>query len=255
MPQRPKPISDLFAFLRRHHNINAEVQRGFITESLSPPRVEERALLLMHKALQSQSQPNLDLICKFFTDVTDAGAHSSFGAFSSFVTDHGRYELVDGLRRKDGWGPKTAALFARNLAYIELNPPLKKKFWRDTSVLEGDNLRLPVDRVITTVFKALTRRLPEPPAATFAGINNYLHDQLDYRDHDLLVWDDLWFWGFITQRSTMGRPREHGWNEAKYWALPHAPKDPVARRRIEVTSDRFLDLICGQYQPLPYAAS
>ncbi|MBB4513664.1 hypothetical protein [Paraburkholderia fungorum] len=245
MPQRPKPISDLFAFLRRHHTINLDVQHGFITESLSPSRVEERALLLMHKVLQTQSQPKLDPICKFFMEITSVGAHSSFTAFHSFVTKNGKFELVDGLRRQDGWGPKTAALFVKNLGYIELEPTLRKRFWKDTSVVAGDNLRLPVDKVIAAVFKALARRIPEAPAATIAGINGYLHDQLGYRDHDLLVWDDLWLWGFITQKNVKGGPREHRWNEAKYWAVPHAPKDALTIGRIKATSDQFLNLVCG----------
>ncbi|OAJ58382.1 hypothetical protein A6V36_05515 [Paraburkholderia ginsengiterrae] len=243
MLQRPKPISDLFAFLSQHHNINIEVQHGFITESLSPSRLEDRAILLMQKVLQTQSQPKLDPICNFLKEVTAAGAHRSFKAFRDFATESGKYELIDGLRRQDGWGPKTAALFVRNLGYIELEPTLKNKFWPDTSVLAGDNLRLPVDRVITAVFEALAPRLPEGPSATIAGINEYLHDRLCYRDQELLIWDDLWFWGFITQKNAKGGPREHGWNEAKYWAVPHAPKDALSIGRIKATSDKFLELV------------
>jgi hypothetical protein len=245
MPQRPKPISNLFAFLRRHHKINVDVQHGFLTESLSPPRVEDRAILLMHKVLQTQSQPKLDPICKFLRKITTAGAHRNFTAFRSFVTENGKFELVDGLCRQDGWGPKTAALFVKNLGYIELEPALKKRFWRDTNVLAGNNLRLPVDAVITAVFEALSHRLPKPPVATIAGINDYLHDQLGYRDHDLMVWDDLWLWGFITQKNVKSGPREHGWNEAKYWAVPHAPRDALSIRKIKAKSDQFLDLVCG----------
>lgn len=245
MPQRPKTISDLFTFLRRHHKVNVDVQLGFIAESLSPSRVEERAILLMHRVLQTQSQPKLDPICKFFKEMTAAHAHRSFTEFRSFVTENGKFELVDGLRRQHGWGPKTAALFVKNLAYIELDPDLKTKFWRDTSVVTGDNLRLPVDKVITEVFKALAQRLPDVPAATIAGINDYLRDKLDYRDHDLLIWDDLWLWGFITQKNVKGGAREHGWNEAKYWAVPHAPKDALSISRIKTMSDRFLGLVCG----------
>ncbi len=114
--------------------------------------------------------------------------------------------------------------------YIEMEPNLKKRFWKDVDVLEGDQMRLPVDSVITTVFESITQsgRLQDAPSVTFAGINRYLRDHLGYRDRDLLVWDDLWFWGFITQRTADGR-RTHEWNEAKYWAVPHALKDGVSR--------------------------
>lgn len=223
--------------------MNVDVQRGFIEEALSPSNVGDRALLLMHRVLQTQSQPKLDHICKFFKNLMMASGHLSFNAFCNYVTNSGSFELVDGLRQQPGWGWKTASLFVRNLGHIERTLALREKFWYDTSVLSDDSIRLPVDKVIISVFSTLPCDIPKKPANHFLRINRYLHDALGYRDEDLLIWDDLWFWGFITQKNSKNGPRRHGWNEAKYWALPHTPKDVVAINQIKQMCDRFLELI------------
>ncbi|MNQ59146.1 hypothetical protein D3C85_733740 [compost metagenome] len=248
MSHRPQQIADLFAFLQKNHETNIHVQHGFITEALSPSSVGERALLLMQRVLQTQSQPKLDPICRFLKDLTRANGHLSFEAFRDYVTEHGTFDLVDGLSRQPGWGPKTAALFVRNLGYIERAPAFKDRFWRDTSVLSGDNIRLPVDKVIIAIFAELSSNIPKCAADDFASINRYLHDTLGYRDENLLIWDDLWFWGFITQKNAKDGPREHGWNEAKYWVVPHTPKDAYSIDRIKHLCDQFLVLIRGREQ-------
>ncbi|WP_257146516.1 hypothetical protein [Burkholderia sp. JKS000303] len=128
MTARPKPIRELYAFLVEHHHVNAAIQQGFLGESLSPATVADRALLLMHRALQTQSKPKLDPICEFFQGIRDQRAYESFAAFHHLITAGGKLGLVDGLALQPGWGPKTAALFVRNLAYIESTPKLSAKF-------------------------------------------------------------------------------------------------------------------------------
>ncbi|TWC59554.1 MULTISPECIES: hypothetical protein [Burkholderia] len=245
MTTRPKPITELYAFLVEHHHVNAVIQHGFIGESLSPATVDDRALLLMHRVLQTQSRPKLDPICQFFSRVRDERAHRTFAAFRKLVTADGKLRVVDGLALQPGWGAKTAALFVRNLAYIESTPKLRAKFWRDTRVLEGDQLRLPVDAVILTIFETLAPRINWPKAISAPNVGRYFHNDLGYRDEELLVWDDLWFWGFVTQKTVQGRTRELGWNESKYWAIPHAPRDRQSIADIRRCSERFLKLICA----------
>ncbi|MBR7977030.1 hypothetical protein KDX01_28445 [Burkholderia vietnamiensis] len=243
MTARPKSIRDLYAFLVEHHHINAAIQRGFLGESLSPATVDERALLLMHRVLQTQSRPRLDPICQFFSRVRDQRASETFAAFHHLITVGGKLGLVDGLALQPGWGAKTAALFVRNLAYIESTPKLCAKFWRDTRVVEGDHLRLPVDAVILTIFEALAPYLNWSKAISASNVGRYFHHDLGYRDEELVVWDDLWFWGFVTQKTVAGKTRVHGWNESKYWAVPHAPRDRQSIKHIKQCSKRFLKLI------------
>ncbi|MBZ5790654.1 hypothetical protein K8353_11085 [Burkholderia contaminans] len=245
MTARPKQIRDLYAFLVEHHHVNAAIQQGFLGESLSPATVDDRALLLMHRVLQTQSRPKLDRICQFFSRIRDQGAYRSFADFHHLITVDGKLGLVDGLALQPGWGAKTAALFVRNLAYIESTPKLRAKFWRDTRVLEGDQLRLPVDAVILTIFESLAPHINWSKSISPSSVGRYFHHNLEYRDEELLIWDDLWFWGFVTQKTAAGTARVHGWNESKYWAVPHAPRDHQSIQRIKRCSERFLQLICA----------
>ena len=57
---------------------------------------------------------------------------------------------------------------------------------------------------------------------TFDKINRILSK--NYTGDEIEVWDDLWFWGFITQKGSDSN-RSFEWNEDKYWSLLHTPKD------------------------------
>ncbi|VWC97569.1 hypothetical protein BLA39750_02323 [Burkholderia lata] len=57
------------------------------------------------------------------------------------------------------------------------------------------------------------------------------------------MWDDLWFWGFMTQQGVKGGLRRLGWNESKYWAIAHATKEAKPSKDIEKYALRFLTLV------------
>jgi hypothetical protein len=236
-PDRPIVILDLFQFLHDHRSVNRRIQQAFIREALSPANLQDRAVLLMHKALNTQSKPQLDAILEFRSSLKPA-ALKSFRGFTAFLQDH-EQGVFGALASQPGWGNKTAALFLRNLAIIEVTPSLK--LWRDIDLLTGDQLWLPVDAVILAIFRKLQRRLPEWKLDNFRNINAFLRNDMAYTAREMMVWDDLWFWGFITQRSTPGSVvRSHAWNEAKYWAIPHAPTDAASLRRTRVLGQEFL---------------
>ena len=64
----------------------------------------------------------------------------------------------------------------------------------------------------------------------------------------MLIWDDLWYWGFFTQRSikttngevNSGYARQFGWNKDKFWAQFSSQKKD--EQKIKVLAERFLDL-------------
>ena len=153
--------------------------------------------------------------------------------------------MREALASWPGWGPKTSALFIRNLAIIESTPDLRKDFWKDVDVVKRNEPELPVDAVILEIF-ARVGPLVGKKLGGYRAINRYLRSELGYSTRDMLVWDDLWFWGFITQRSapqSQGGRRTLAWNEGKYWSIPHAPKNPVELGRIEQLSGEFLALL------------
>jgi hypothetical protein len=245
---RPEVVTALFAFLRHNQGINRDVQEGFVSEALSPATVEERALLLMHRVLQTQTLPNLDHILAFFKSITSGRGLHSCSDFRRCVRDQAlrkstARDLSVELARCPGWGPKTAALFVRNLALIQRSPNLHGRFWPDIDVMKDDEVWLPVDAVIIAIFSRLSPMIARPELNNFNRINRYLRHELGYSSTEMLVWDDLWFWGFITQRSTKGQTlRAYGWNEAKYWAIPHSPKDAASIKRIQNRAEDFLSL-------------
>ncbi len=110
------------------------------------------------------------------------------------------------------------------------------EFWDDTPILTvEDEFFLPVDEVIKEIF----RRIKACPA-NFKGINKYLKKQ--FCPAEIEVWDDLWFWGFITQKGT-GDKRTLGFNTGKYWLQLHTPKTKTAIKEIETKCQIFIEII------------
>ena len=109
--------------------------------------------------------------------------------------------------------------------------------WDDApkSIEKDDRLFLPVDAVIIAIFKKLGYKNND-----FEGINNKLNKY--YIGDEIEVWDDLWFWGFITQKGT-GENREHVWNDSKYWSLEHSDKNAEIIEDIKKQAAKFLKIL------------
>lgn len=241
---RPKAIKSLFNFLKKNQKINRKIQEGFIRESLSPLSVSDRAHLIMHKAFHTQAHPKLDYLIGFFKELSKHGVLENCADLRSFlVTTTGSDDLFQGLSAHKGWGGKTAALFLRNLAIVDESPILRQSLWSDIDVMERNEVWLPVDGVIISIFSQLELVLKKSNLKNFNQINTYLRDELAYKSKDMLIWDDLWFWGFITQKGKKGAVRLYGWNEAKYWGIVHAPKDARSVNNIQKKSLEFLKLL------------
>ena len=57
------------------------------------------------------------------------------------------------------------------------------------------------------------------------------------------AYNDLWFWGFINQKSSSSGTRETEWNLDKYWAIESFDKTPDIIEAIELKSKIFRELI------------
>lgn len=248
MKNWPETIEKLYRFLDKHQDNNKQVQENDIRRTLAGyDSVEERALRLLYEIVNTQSQPKLDPIAKFFKRIRDRPrALASYESFSEFLgatpgDANGLFNALkepksSGWRDKtsakeptgNGWGDKTSALFVRNLAVIAGNSELSQMFWPDIQAVGSQNIQLPVDAVVKAIFRHLRVSNNGPlicPKADFKTINEYLLNTLNCDRKEMLVWDDLWFWGFITQKSKVGTDeRDYRWNEAKYWSIFTAPK-------------------------------
>ncbi|WP_413194461.1 hypothetical protein [Pararobbsia alpina] len=113
-------------------------------------------------------------------------------------------------------------------------------FLRDETVAQTlgvkDRIYLPVDAVI----KRISKEIPLAGLGnSFDSVNKALQ-KANYASADMLVWDDLWFWGFFSQNSSsVDRPL--GWNEARFWGQLSTPKANV--REIKRTCEKFLRLL------------
>lgn len=114
----------------------------------------------------------------------------------------------------------------------------KLKIWADVpkTISKNDNFYLPVDAVIIAIFK----KLDSSTNWDFDKINKTLKEK--YNRHEIEAWDDLWFWGFITQNGS-GDNRAFEWNENKYWALEESDKNPKTIKEIKEKAVEFLKIL------------
>lgn len=107
---------------------------------------------------------------------------------------------------------------------------------RCTYVSKKRSTLLPVDAVIAHIFS----RISKNKAKSFSQINRLLNEQA-YTGTKIEVWDDLWFWGFITQKGST--VRKLGFNESKYWALSHVSKTEKQINEVKELCDKFVEII------------
>lgn len=102
--------------------------------------------------------------------------------------------------------------------------------------------------MIITIFNELKKSYPtefrnvylSSHDIAFRSINEHLRS--DYPDAaDMLLWDDLWLWGYATQHGT-GGDRAIKWNESKYWMKFHAVPD-LGYEEFKKLSKRFMGIV------------
>lgn len=238
-------LSKIYLFLIANRQFNKSVQASFYNFCISPnKKPADKACSLLFHILNTQSQPNIDKVAIFWQSILRRnGKLSSFKAFLNALSTKQNYEspfseLFKALTKQPGWGNKTAALFVKAIYHVHKGQYKKYSFWNDVPSLgKKDQLRLPVDTVISYIFK----KLSQGKIKSFAAINNVLTKN-EYKGKKMEVWDDLWFWGFITQKG-MGNERSIGFNEAKYWAMPYSDKNSSTIKKIRNRAIQFKKLI------------
>jgi hypothetical protein len=257
---RARILDYLFEFLKENRALNKRLQEKFLLNSFDEKEsVPINVVKLLYEVANTQSQPNLDNLGPFFKyayhneDQLDT-AHSFINFLNKYTgiknpikgdIECNYHNLFLCLKMIPGWGPKTAALFTKNIWYIHKKQPLiEYKIWNDipNEIKGNDKLFLPVDRVIQEIFKKIDIK---GKAYSFQKINNIL--QSKYEGDQMEVWDDLWFWGYISQNSKGiidGNNRNYGFNENKYLMLPESDKSGNTIDEIKVKVNEFIK-ICG----------
>jgi hypothetical protein len=236
-------LKAIYAFLLDNRAYNKDLQEKYYTSIIScRVDIKDKVSSLLYNVANTQSQPKIDKLAQFYQFIyADIESLTSFKKFVKRVSgkENGCYaNLFQGLKKCSGWGEKTSALFVKAIFHLHsgrYNDNLR--LWDDApqDIGENDRIFLPVDAVIMEIFKKIGF-----VRCKFTAINDEINKYYD--GAAIEVWDDLWFWGFITQKGS-GDQRAFGWNLNKYWSLEHSNKDVLVIKEIEEKSECFLKLL------------
>jgi len=238
-------LKEIFDFLSANREYNHSFQERFYKSVLIPyDTSKDKVISLLYHIANTQSQPRINKLANFYKGIISE--NNCFDSFANFISkinpDRPQVcfeNLFNGMQRQDGWGEKTAALFTKSIFHLHNgNYSASLKIWTDVpnTISEVDGFYLPVDVVIRSIFN----KLNNTKNVTFDNINKTLKSK--YTRQQIEVWDDLWFWGFITQNSS-GDQRVFKWNENKYWALKESDKNPKMIFEIKNKAELFLKII------------
>jgi hypothetical protein len=241
-----KTLKDLFAFLKSNRQYNKELQTRYYNAIIDPKKnTFENVVSLLYHIANTQSQPKIDKLSAFYKKIyRNKKSLDAFKGFMNVIKPQNQITadykgVYFGMKSQSGWGDKTSALFSKSIYHLHNNEyPKELKLWNDApkELIENDLFYLPVDAVIIAIFKKIDRR----KNWTFSKINRILKEY--YSENDIEIWDDLWFWGFITQVGT-GENREMQWNLNKYWTLRESDKNPKMIIEIEKKAEIFLNIL------------
>jgi hypothetical protein len=237
-------LENIFSFLTKNREFNQSLQGRSYLSVISPYNdTKEKVVSLLYHIANTQSQPKINSLASFYKSVfQDTHCMVSMESFIEKINPNKPLNfdsLFNGMKNQDGWGQKTAALFSKSIFQLHNGHYSEKlKIWGDVpkTIAENDNFYLPVDAVIIAIFK----KLDSSKKWDFDNINKTL--KFNYKGAQIEVWDDLWFWGFITQNGS-GENRTFEWNENKYWALKESDKNPKSIAEIKAKAEDFLNIL------------
>jgi hypothetical protein len=236
-------LDRLFEFISDNRKYNKAQQERYYRSIILPYKNDkDKVISLLYHIANTQSQPNIDRLAEFYKSIyTDLNCLTSFENFIHKINPNApiNYEsLYNGMLSQKGWGLKTSALISKSIFHLHNGQySAELKIWTDVpkAIGEHENFYLPVDSVIIAIFK----KLDKSKKWTFININSTLKQ--NYNSQQIEIWDDLWFWGFITQNGS-GDNRKFEWNENKYWALKETDKDKQKIEEIKSKASEFLNI-------------
>ena len=248
-------LEKIYSFLKSNREYNEKTQHMAYAASLRPWGDKYgRISSLLHAIFQTQAKPSLNKSSKTWQALFEN--RQAFNAVQNpaelltallkLKQKHGNQAENAGAKTFDkmwcvlkdipGFGKKTAALFIKaiiDVHTLEVNRELR--FLNDFRVDNDDFVRVPVDAVILYIFKCVTGKTLD-----FVTINELIFKVAGRDNAEATIWDDLWFWGFITQHGG-GAKRKLEVNEAKFWTILGSPKDKWGE--IEKKSEEFIQIL------------
>lgn len=238
-------LQRIFNFISENRIYNKELQTRYYSYIINSQHSKfENIVSLLYEVANTQSQPRIDYLAEFYKKIyANQESVESFANFVELINQKkdlpvNYSTLFAGMKKQKGWGNKTSALFAKSIFHL-LNKqyPKELEIWNDVpkDLTRNDQFYLPVDAVIIAIFKCFKNI-----NWSFGKINRELERY--YSIEEIEVWDDLWFWGFITQ-SGSGNNRKMEWNLNKYWTLRESDKNPEMIEEIRQKAKKFLTIL------------
>ena len=191
---------------------------------------------------------------------------ANLGGLQEYINNmHPLDAFFEALKTTPGWGDKTAALAQKSLYNI---------FKEKETLVSGCKLKLPVDAVIQNIFCLINEN---ETIQKFDEINLTIKGVGDNAPE---IWDDLWFWGFFTQKSKKinqdkdrytyrgvraGKPnknkkklsyRSFEWNPAKFHSLKFSYIFKAKEvKEIEAKAKKFLEFFPNKDVERTYQAN
>lgn len=239
-----KILGQIFKFLQENRIYNKTLQEKYYHSVIMPfDNVTDKIISLIYHIANTQSQPKIDKLAAFYKDIfSNINCLSSFKNFIVKVNPNNEINyrsLYHGMKSQPGWGQKTSALFIKSIFHLHNGQYSDElKIWSDVPVEidETDDFYLPVDKVIIAIFE----KIDNNRSWNFDNINSTI--KKFYHGHEIEIWDDLWFWGFITQNSSDNN-RQLEWNLNKYWALQETDKASMKIVEIRDKAELFLNIL------------
>lgn len=239
-------LEKIFSFLKINRKYNKELQTRYYESILNSQNDKfEKIVSLIYNIANTQSQPKIDYLSEFYQKIyNNKEKLNSFENFLKLITEKNKIEnnyetLYRGMLSQKGWGEKTSALFAKTIFHLHNDEyPIELKIWNDVpkKIKENDKFYLPVDAVIITIFNTIDKTVKWDFNKVNRKIKKY------YKGNEIEVWDDLWFWGFITQKGS-GEKRKLEWNIDKYWNLRESDKNKKMIDEIKKKANEFLKIL------------
>lgn len=240
-------LEPIYQFLKSNRKYPDQHRFGTLNALLNPNLSQaEQVKVFLHHYVNTQRQPSLDGTASFWRDLeVNEGRLKSFHGFmkvfgitKSETPYSNLYSVLSGTKN-NGWGPKTAALLTKAIYQLHHRNDKLMRLWNEVPEFndELDELFVPVDAVIRSIFYEY---LGVKNSNYYDKINSVIHEH--YRGKQIEVWDDLWFWGFITQHGG-GIIRDHTWNESKYYSLISLKKSPKVDKEVNDRAKEFLGIL------------
>ena len=236
-------LDQLFLFISNNRQYNKALQERFYNSAiLSYSNIKDKVVSLLYGVANTQSQPKIDNLATFFKSIfEDLSCLSSFTALTQKIAPDKPINFesfYQGMINQSGWGQKTSALLSKSIFHLHNGDYSEElRIWNDVpkKIEDDEKFYLPVDAVIIAIFNRLDNKVKW----NFDRVNSVLNKK--YTSKQIEIWDDLWFWGFITQNGS-GDERKFLWNENKYWALKESDKDENTINEIRIKSHEFLNI-------------